>query len=129
MSLSAGCCASNGYLRPSRRVPQDEASRRAGCGKSARRFDVYLLTILSDGLVTLLVAALGAAPWDKEVSNGKPSESLPIVFFRSRARARRLSWRCARSVRGQILCVFCNGPGFFRIGHSAGRVFCCHVTQ
>jgi len=30
---------------------------------------------------------------------------------------------------GRNLCVFCNDPGFFRIGHSAGRIFCCHVTQ
>jgi len=27
------------------------------------------------------------------------------------------------------LCVFCNDPRFFEIGHSAGRIFCCHVTQ
>jgi predicted nucleic acid-binding protein len=31
-----GCFASNAYLGPSRRVPHDEASRRAVCRKSAR---------------------------------------------------------------------------------------------
>ena len=33
---NAACCASNAYLGPSRRVPHGEASRRAGCRKSAR---------------------------------------------------------------------------------------------
>src|SRR6266852_2863387 len=33
---NAACCASNAYLGPSRRVPCGEASRKAGCRKSAR---------------------------------------------------------------------------------------------
>ena len=33
---NGGCCASNAYLGRSRRVPHDEASRRAVCRKSAR---------------------------------------------------------------------------------------------
>ena len=63
---------------------------------------LYLLVILSDGLGTLFAAALGAAPWDGESSNGKLSKSLPITFFRSRAR--RLSWRCALGARGNSVC-------------------------
>src|SRR5258708_39591424 len=37
LSMGNGrCCASNAYLGRSRRVPHDEASRRAVCRKSAR---------------------------------------------------------------------------------------------
>jgi hypothetical protein len=36
---------------------------------------------------------------------------------------------CSSTELLQDLCVFCNDPGFFRIGHSARRIFCCHVTQ
>jgi hypothetical protein len=68
---------------------------------------------------------LSITPDRRELSDPRTKSSQCCGRFPIHWRARPILSSGAES----SLCDFCNDLYFFRVGHSRGRIFCCHVEQ